>query len=300
MEPLITQPTSHKKPLIFFVALVFAFLAYYFLLSSPSAFPLGSIESVQEGTGLRSLSLQLKKDHIIRSRTAFETFMILYGGERHVIPADYLLDSKAPVFEIARRISKGERHLAPVKLTIPEGFTVKEIAETAALRLPKFNKDKFVSEAQSKEGYLFPDTYFFFTNDSEDILLNAMSENYEKKISPLRPDIAATHHTEREILTMASLVEGEAKGDSDREFIAGILWHRINIGMALQVDAAPETYKTRGLPKSPIGNPGLLSIMAAIHPKASAYLYYLHDKEGNIHYAKTFEEHKANKSKYLK
>ena len=66
-----------------------------------------------------------------------------------------------------------------------------------------------------------------------------------------------------------------------------------------KVDAAPDTYKTRGLPESPIGNPGLLAIKASIHPQSSPYLYYLHDKEGNIHYAKNFAEHVKNKLKYL-
>lgn len=70
--------------------------------------------------------------------------------------------------------------------------------------------------------------------------------------------------------------------------------------MALQVDAAPVTYKVKELPKSPIGNPGLLSIKAAIFPKPSPYLYYLHDKNGDIHYAKNFSEHQINIKKYLK
>jgi UPF0755 protein len=301
MEPLIPQHSSATKPMIFLGGgIIFIFLFYFFLITAPRVFPVGKIESVEEGTGLRMLSLQLKKDHIIRSRTIFEAFMILYGGEKHVIPADYLLDSKTPVFEIARRIAKGERHLAPVKLTIPEGFTVKEIAETASLRLLKFNKDKFLKEALKEEGYLFPDTYFFFTNDDEQNVLAAMKDNFAKKITPLQGEINASGKTEKDIVIMASLIEGEAKGDKDREFISGILWHRISIGMALQVDAAPETYKKRGLPLSPIGNPGLLSIEASIHPKTSPYLYYLHDRDGFIHYARTFSEHTQNIKKYLK
>jgi UPF0755 protein len=70
--------------------------------------------------------------------------------------------------------------------------------------------------------------------------------------------------------------------------------------MPLQVDAMPDTYKNKGLPNSPIGNPGLKAIEAAIHPQTSPYLYYLHDKNGNIYYAKTFTEHEVNIKKYLK
>jgi len=70
--------------------------------------------------------------------------------------------------------------------------------------------------------------------------------------------------------------------------------------MPLQVDSAPDTYKTKGLPKSPIGNPGIAAIKAAMYPQSSPYLYYLHDKSGNIHYAKTFAQHQENVLKYLK
>ena len=162
-----------------------------------------------------------------------------------------------------------------------------------------FNKDRFLILTKEKEGYLFPDTYNFFKGDNEDDALRLMSANFEKKVAPLRPQIVLTGKTEKEIITMASIIEREAKGDADRSLISGILWKRLALGIPLQVDAALETYKTKGLPKSPICNPGLEAIKAAIYPEASNYLYYLHDKDGNIHYARSFEEHKINKLKYL-
>ena len=103
-----------------------------------------------------------------------------------------------------------------------------------------------------------------------------------------------------DIIIMASIIEKEAKGDADRAMISGILWKRISIGMPLQVDAAPETYKSRGLTKSAISNPGLEAIKSAIYPQKSPYLYYLHDKNGGIHYAKNFSEHQSNEQKYLR
>ena len=95
-------------------------------------------------------------------------------------------------------------------------------------------------------------------------------------------------------------VQKEAQGQSDAPTIAGILWKRINSGIALQVDAAPDTYNHKGLPSTPINNPGLVSIMATLHPVASPYLYYVHDKTGTVHYARTFAEHEANIQTYLK
>ena len=103
-----------------------------------------------------------------------------------------------------------------------------------------------------------------------------------------------------EIITMASILQGEASGENDIGIISGILWKRISLGMPLQVDVDKNTYTSKGLPSDPLNNPGLLSIEGALNPINSSYLYYLHDKNGNAHYAVTFEEHKRNISKYLK
>ena len=288
---------SKKKIYLLILGLAALLLFFYFIFfSAPRDFPVGSIVSIEPGMNLRTVSLKLKQEHIIRSRTVFEAFMILYGGEKHLVSSDYLLESKLPAFVIARRMERGESRLAPVKVVIPEGFDNSMIADAFTERLSFFDINNFLLKA--REGYLFPDTYFFFTHSTEVDVLKAMSENFEKKISPLRAEILTIGKKEKDIITMGSIIEREAKGN-EREMISGILWKRLTLGMPLQVDAAPETYKTKGLPKEPISNPGIESIKAAIHPQSSPYLYYLHDKTGNIHYAKTFAEHKTNKLKYL-
>jgi len=279
--------------------ILFLVLLYFLFFSAPNNFPVGTIISIKEGASLRFISKDLEINKIIRSRVLFETFVIFFEGEK-VVSGDYLFEGKIPVFEVARRVSKGEERLAPIKVTIPEGFNVSEISKAFALKLTNFNQDKFFLEAIKKEGYLFPDTYFFLTTDTEQDVLFVMSDNFEKKIMSLRPQIIASGKTEKEIIIMASLIEKESKGDVDRGFISGILWKRLAMNMPLQVDADLNTYKTKGLPKNPISNPGMEAIEAAVHPKSSSYLYYLHDKDGNIHYAKTFEEHKLNKGKYLR
>ena len=283
-----------------FGAIIFLVFFNFLFFSPPSDFLVGTIINIEEGSSLRSISKDLKMNNIIRSRVTFETFVIIFGGEKYIASGDYLFENKASVFEVARRVSTGERHLAPVKVTIPEGFNVSDISKVFVLKLPNFNEETFLLEAGVKEGYLFPDTYFFFTTDNEKDVLSVMSNNYERKILPLRSKIISIGKTENEIITMASLIEEESKGDIDRKLISGILWKRLSIGMPLQVDAEHSTYKTKGLPKYPISNPGIKSIEAAIYPEISNYLYYLHDKEGNIHFAKTFVEHKINKLKYLK
>ena len=286
----------------FYTLVVIAFLVflYVFPLSPPADFPAGIIFRVEHGSSLRSVSLKLKEENIIRSRLVFETFVILLGREKRVIEADYYFENKFPVYEVARRIGKGEHHLAPVVVTIPEGFDAVQIADAFVPKLVNFDKSKFLSEAAGLEGYLFPDTYFFQRTDTETDVIKSMRANFEKKMLSLKSDIALSGRTQREIIVMASLIEGEAKGEVDQALISGILWKRISIGMPLQVDAAFVTYKTKGLPGSPIGNPGMEALQAAIHPKSSPYLYYLHDKNGEIHYAKSFSEHRQNVEKYLK
>jgi len=289
------------KTFFYTVSLIF-FLVFIYALSfgAPKNFPTKSSINIREGASLRYISKDLEARNVIRSRVVFETFVIILGGEKHLAFGDYFFENSLPVFEVARRLVNSERHLAPIKVTIPEGFNINEISEVFASSLTNFNEDKFLLEAKTYEGYLFPDTYFFLTMDDEKDVLRAMSDNFEKKMTSVRSEITSLDKTEKEIITMASLIEEESKGDIDRAMISGILWKRIIIGMPLQVDAEKSTYEVKGLPKNPISNPGMASIVAAINPQKSPYLYYLHDKEGNIHYASNFENHKLNKQKYLK
>lgn len=301
VEDRVSNIEKYKKVIFYAVSSIILFFSFYFFFfSSPADFPVGAVIKIEPGMSVRSVSALLEKEHIIKSRVFFESFIIIFGGELRIKSADYLFEKTLPVWQVARRIEKGEHHMAPVSVTIPEGFDSKQIADTFAKELVNFNKDKFLAEAKNKEGYLFPDTYFFLTNEDEKDVIKSMTNNFEKKIAPLQGEIFSSGKKRGDIITMASIIEKEAKGDADREIISGILWRRISIGMPLQVDASMDTYKTKGLPGSPIGNPGLLAIEASLYPKSSPYLYYLHDKNGIIHYAKTFAEHRNNITKYLK
>ncbi|MFZ2150230.1 MAG: endolytic transglycosylase MltG [Minisyncoccia bacterium] len=295
------EPKVKRKNVLYALGgIIFIVACYFFFLSAPMGFPRGVTFSVEKGASLQSVSGNLKRENIIRSRVVFEFFVIMLGKEKSLVSADYFFNRKLPVFEIARRIGAGVHSTAPVSVTIPEGFDTKQIGDTFALKLADFNKEEFLIKAKDMEGYLFPDTYFFLTNADEEVVLKSMRSNFTKKLAELVSEISTSGKTEKDIIIMASIVEREAKGDDDREVISGILWKRISIGMPLQADAAPDTYKTKGLPESPVANPGLESIKAAISPESSPFLYYLHDKNGDIHYAKNFIEHKANINKYLR
>ena len=291
-----------KLKIIFYIAgfLTALFLFNFLFFSPPKNFPAGQTINIEEGTSLRALSKELKNEQVIRSRTTLETLVIIYGGEKHLTPGDYLFEKKLSVFEVARRIALGKYNLAPIKITIPEGFNTTQMADIFSVKLKNFNPNVFLVKAKDKEGYLFPDTYFFPSSSNEKDVLEFMSRNFDRKIKMIQTEINSSGKSENEIITMASIIEREAKGDADRAIISGILWNRIIKNMTLQVDSAPGTYKNKGLPDTPICNPGLEAIKSALHPENSPYLYYLHDKDGIIHYAKIFAEHKQNIKKYLK
>jgi UPF0755 protein len=193
----------------------------------------------------------------------------------------------------------GRVKLAPnIVVTFPEGSTNVEMAKVLSEKIPNFDKNSFLQKTKNLQGYLFPDTYFFWKLSTPDEVIATMQKTFDKKISPLLA--TSSKYSKSEIIVMASLVQKEANGKEDSASIAGILWKRLERGMALQVDAAPITYKESGLPAIPIANVGMVAVEATLHPVASDYLFYLHDKSGMIHYARTYAEHQKNIKEFLK
>lgn len=284
-----------------FAVFLLAILAgYLFIFLPPDSFEDDTVYFIGTGSSLRSVSRGLKENNIIRSRAMFEALVILYGGERRIVPGGYLFEDRVSVDEVARRIATADKRLEPYRITIPEGLGVEEVAGLLTDRLPYFDRSEFLTRARGLEGYLFPDTYFFLQEATAEDAVRILNDNFEKKIAPLRSDIATSGRSEADIIIMASIIEREASGNADRETISGILWRRLAINMPLQVDAWPETYQHRGLPDRPIANPGLAAIRAALYPTETSYLYYLHDKNGNIHYARNYDDHLRNINRYLR
>ena len=311
--------TFKKRYIVIFVPFVLIVFLYWLLVSPPGDFPSRSIITVPEGTGLLRLGTRLKNEGVIRSEFGFRTAAIIFGGERILQSGDYYMPHPENAIRIAFRIVHGNKNLAKIRITIPEGFTKSEINDSFDGRFSKFDHNQFLFNA--KEGYMFPDTYFLDISSTASTTLSLLLNNFNKKVEPLMVEIKASGHGEEEIINMASILESEGQSEVDRKIIAGILWKRISLGMPLQVDASLgyltnktsanltkadlltnspyNTYINKGLPPGPISNPGLESIKAAIHPTDSDYLYFLTDKLGVMHYAKTFDEHKRNKAKYL-
>lgn len=174
------------------------------------------------------------------------------------------------------------------------------------------------------EGYLAPDTYRIFANATvHDVVLKLLRERDAQFTSELMTAVRASGHSIHDVLTLASVVEREVRGDVDRAMVADIFWRRVDAGMPLQADStvhyavgkkgdlfttvkdresdnAWNTYKYPGLPPGPIATPSLSSIIAAIHPQKNNYWFFLTTPEGEVKYAKTLDEHNRNVQKYLR
>ncbi len=300
MEPIIASGEGETGPVVGIVLIILALSAIAYAVR-PSDFPEGGgIFTVSPGQSLKSVGTELVAAHYIRSRMILATLVTFFGGEHNISPGDYSFSAGESALGIARQIATGSHGLDPIKITVPEGDTVQEIGDILAKKLPGFDEAAFLTSAKPDEGYLFPETYFFYPKTSIDDIRKEMKSMFQRKTADLLSASTLGSRKASDIVIMASLVEREAHGDDDRAVIAGILTNRLNLGMPLQVDASPETYTHKGLPSDPIANPGLEAIKAALDPAKTDYLYYLHDAHGTIHYAKTYAEHQRNIKKYLK
>jgi UPF0755 protein len=324
MDTILLQIQSliqGRKKTICFLVLFIAFVTIYlFLHRVPKDFPINQVVTIHPGESLQEVTNNLYDLHIIRSPFAFRTHVILLGGEKKVMAGDYLLDRREGPADLAYRFVGGKFHLKVAKITIPEGWNVFQIGDYLEKTLINFNKTRFIGLAKSKEGYLFPDTYFVSPAVKPEAVITMMNNVFEQRIATVT-EISKSPHTLKDIIIIASILENEARTTESRRIISGILWKRLSLGMPLQVDStfsyvngkntyeltlndlqidSPyNTYKYAGLPPGPISNPGLDSIRAAVTPVKTPYLYFLSSKSGKMYYAKTFEEHKRNKELYL-
>lgn len=306
-------------------ASVISALALFLIASLFVLPPFGHAEServtIPEGTPVSEAARTLEEARVIRSSALFTLLVRTFGGARGVSAGTYVFDKPLPLFAVLRRVSAGDTGAPLVKVTIPEGATVRDIARLIAEASSGFDEAAFVALAGREEGYLFPETYFFPSGVTPEAALAAMRAEFDARITELEGDISVSGKSLRDVVIMASLLEKEARKFETRRTVAGILWKRLELGMPLQVDAvfgyilgtdtfsptfdqlkldSPyNTYTHVGLPPGPIGNPGIDSLKAALNPNESPYFFYLTGADGTMHYAKTFDEHVANR-RYLK
>lgn len=276
---------------------------------------------VQKGDGVREISNRLKTKGLIRSRIVFFLLVKQLGLDKKIEAGDFRLNASMNAEEIAQNLTHGT---LDIWVTIPEGKRGTEIAETLKEKIHTYNLS-WLNILTASEGYLFPDTYLIPKDADINTIVSQMRNNFEKKYATL--DTSKTKLSKNDVVILASLVEREAKFPQDRPLVASVLLNRMDIGMKLDIDATVQyalgyskeeknwwrknlthedlkvnslynTYLSTLLPPSPIANPGIKALNAVVNPADTDFLYYISDKSGRLHFAKTLEGHNENIQKY--
>ena len=288
------------------------------------------IEKGQTGSEIADM---LFERGLIRSTQGFKLWLYLSGTNDKLQTGHYQIPNKVTVRELISLLQEG--HVESIRVTIPEGYTVGDIAIVLEKNQIMKAKD-FLAEAKTfvpypymkgtrpatypVEGFLFPSTYEIPVGATPREVIQMMADEMNRYLTPaVKKQIQAQHMSIHDFVTLASIVERESLFDADRPTIAGVFKKRLAHGIPLQSDAtisyvlgyAKEnvtigdtqlqspynTYVSKGLPPGPIANPGKKSLDAVLHSENTDYLYFVADKEGHNHFSKTYEEHLAEVNK---
>ena len=275
---------------------------------------------IEKGWGSGDVAQKLKDEGVISNKWAFVFYVWLRGYNSHLQAGEYLIKTPMSIPKVARMIAFGEVAPNYVKTTIPEGWTNQQIEQRLIAYGILKPSDKL---PKAEEGYLFPDTYYFEKNSGIEAVVEKMKDNFDDKISAeMKNDIKKQNKNLYDILKMASILEKEVISDEDRAIVAGIFWKRLKNNYPLEscatiayilgtekkqytyedtrIKSPYNTYLNLGLPPTPINNPGLSAIKAAIYPKQTDYNFFLTANNGTTIFSKTLDEHNANKKKYLR
>jgi UPF0755 protein len=299
LRPISTGRTrSRWKYAPLYVASLIFILYFIIRVQPPETFPVGTIIHVSQGETVLEIVDYAKKNHLVRSASFLKFFVGIFQGNRGVIAGDYYFDEPLTAPRVAKRLVSGTFGLRATKITIPEGSTRVQIADIVGKELLFFKKDEFLKMTKLKEGYLFPDTYLVSPTATTTEIIALLEKNFSEQIGTLQRDITQSGRSERDIVIMASILEAEARQSDTRKMVAGILWRRIALGMPLQVDASLRyitgkssaeltlddlamkspynTYLHAGLTPTPISNPGLDAILAAITSNQELIFVFSH------------------------
>ena len=333
MSTTLSSPPLPQRALTLCLCLLVGGGILWYVLGgpAPSTNEVTRAVVIRPQTGAFDIARTLKEAHVIRSRFAFLAVAIARGTQRRLLAGEYEFASGLNLLEVVRRLEQGKGLVHP--LTIPEGFAARQIAELLQEK-GLIDQDRFMSllrdrrvlaqhrvDSESLEGYLFPDTYRLVKGLSEEAIIGRMVQRFTEVFGPAeRARAMELKMSVAEIATLASLIEREAMAEEERPLISAVFHNRLRLGMPLQSDPTvlysllrfsgkltkanlqtPSPYNTylhRGLPPGPIANPGRASIMAALHPASSRYLYFVSKNDGTHAFSNTLQEHNAMVRRY--
>ncbi len=303
----------------------FIFVTYYYL-TLPATFKEDAkpkIIYIPPGTPFKKVAKILKQEGLIRTQIGFTLEAWRLGVLNKIKAGEYKLDPRNPPKKILRTLAEGKVIIH--KVTIPEGYNLWDIAALLE-KEDLLSKQEFLTKAfdtkllkklgipgNTAEGYLFPDTYIFYKGISAEKILTKMVHQFFKVWSEFAPRAKQLGLSMHQVVTLASIVEKEAKIPEERYLIAGVFWNRLKRGMPLQADPTVRyvlkkfnsvlshkdlqvkspynTYIHSGLPPGPICNPGKEAIRAVLYPKKTDYLYFVAKGDGSHYFSHTLKEH---------
>jgi len=314
---------------IFLIALILNFALFQRIFRTD---PADITLKIKKGDNLRNIAVELEEKQVIENKSIFILTGRFLGYQDEIIPGEYSFPNGLTNLDILKKITD-PNSVRYFTMTIPEGMNIRQIGRLLQRQLG-LDSAKFVEaayndsltsllgiDADNLEGYLFPDTYrisFSPSGNTEGEIVNMMAANFRKKITPeMQEEMEDENLDLKEVVTMASIIEGETRYEPEKKIIAGVYYNRLKKNMKLEADptvqyAIPDgpkrrlvysdlkypspynTYLHRGLPPGPINNPGLSSIVAAIEPEDNNYLYFVAKGDGSHRFAETYNEHKAN------
>ena len=297
--------------------------AYYFFLMTGPVLESPRMVEIKSGERLRSIAASLERNGIVRSALALNLYARASGAANRVQPGDYRFVGGETIGQVLGHLVRGESIV--ITVTIPEGSTVRQIGQR--LEQARLVCDwQFVLAARASpltaklgltapgvEGYLFPATYRFAPTASAEDILAALLQRFFAQITPQVEERSFQMGLSmKELITLASIIEKEAKVPAERPLIAGVFYNRLRLHMPLQSDptaqysvngitgsaaqavhtaSAFNTYNFAGLPPGPIANPGWDSIHAALYPTPTDYLYFVARNDGSHVFSRTLKEH---------
>jgi len=307
--------------LILIASFSFVFLPLFFLPGQDVDVP------VYAKSSARQIAANLEEKGIIHFAMPFRILTKLTHADRHLKAGLYRMNPRMSMWEVLTTISEGKSELLTLK--VPEGYTTEQIAQelekmkvTTATEFMKVTQDPKLLKSlglpgMNVEGFLFPETYRIPIGAGSDALIELMVRQFQQTVgSDFEADCRRQGLTPYQAVILASIVEKEAKIAEERPMVAGVMYNRLHQKIRLEANAtlnyvltnkrawltneqlseksAYNTYQHRGLPPTPICNPGLASIRAVLAPADIPYLYYVAKGDGSQLFATTFAEHEKN------
>jgi len=323
-EPRRPSFTKILAYLMLFVGVLAGIGLYLFsyLQTPPSDFVSGATFVVEPGSPTKLIINNLKESGFVRSELVTLVALRLNFQGESLKAGTYTFNEPLTVPALLKYLIAGEPKSDLLRLTFIEGESAVSYGRRASAVIPDFDVAAFVDQALLHEGRLFPETYLVPKDFTPEQLLTVLLETFDANTANLTEAITKSEFTLEEIIILASIVEREANSEESMRLVSGILQNRLEIGMALQVDASMEyvldkplseltpedleldtpynTYLYPGLPPTAIGNPGLLAIDAVLNPTPSPYFFYVTGTDGNFYYSVDFEGHRNNIERYLR